>query len=79
MLLSKPQIQRQTGDVLNATNHTESQTKRTERTYRQEPADNDENVKVSVAVKLLDNQTEATQISHFELVLHKDSNGKIVE
>lgn len=37
-----------------------------------------ENVKVSVSVKFLDNQTKATQISQFELVLHKDSNWKIV-
>lgn len=38
-----------------------------------------ENVKVSVSVKFLDNQTKATQISQFELVLHKDSNWKIVK
>ncbi|WP_208922396.1 conjugal transfer protein, partial [Enterococcus cecorum] len=37
-----------------------------------------ENVKVSVSVKFLDNQTKATQISQFELVLHKDSNWKII-
>ena len=37
-----------------------------------------ENVKVKVAVKFLDNQTKATQISQYELVLHKDSNWKIV-
>ncbi len=37
-----------------------------------------ENVKVSVAVKFLDNQTKATQISQFVLVLHKDGNWKIV-
>lgn len=37
-----------------------------------------ENLKVKVAVKFLDNQTKATQISQFELVLHKDSNWKIV-
>ena len=36
------------------------------------------NVKVKVAVKLIDNQTKATQVSQFELVLHKDSNWKIV-
>ena len=40
-------------------------------------ADGD-NVKVKVAVKFIDNQTKATQISQFELVLHKDSNWKIV-
>ena len=40
-------------------------------------ADGD-NVKVKVAVKFLDNQTKATQVSQFELVLHKDSNWKIV-
>lgn len=38
-----------------------------------------ENVKVSVSVKFLDNQTKATQISQFELVLHKDSNWKIID
>ena len=37
-----------------------------------------ENVKVSVSVKFLDNQTKATQISQFELTLHKDSNWKIL-
>lgn len=36
-----------------------------------------ENVKVSVAVKFLDNQTKGIQISQFELVLHKDGNWKI--
>ena len=30
------------------------------------------------AVKFLDNQTKATQVSQYELVLHKDSNWKIV-
>ena len=30
------------------------------------------------AVKFLDNQTKATQVSQYELVLHKDSNLKIV-
>ena len=34
---------------------------------------------VSFGVKFLDNQTKATQISQYELVLHKDSNWKIVE
>ena len=38
-----------------------------------------DNVKVKVAVKFLDNQTKATQVSQYELVLHKDSNWKIVE
>ena len=37
-----------------------------------------DNVKVKVAVKFLDNQTKATQVSQYELVLHKDSNWKIV-
>ena len=37
-----------------------------------------ENVKVKVAVKFIDNQTKATQVSQFELVLHKDSNWRIV-
>ena len=37
-----------------------------------------DNVKVKVAVKFLDNQTKAEQISQYELLLHKDSNWKIV-
>ena len=37
-----------------------------------------DNVKVKVAVKFLDNQTKATQVSQYELVLHRDSNWKIV-
>ena len=37
-----------------------------------------ENVKVSVAVKFIDNQTKATQVSQYELTLHKDSNWKII-
>lgn len=37
-----------------------------------------DNVKVKVAVKFLDNQTKATQVSQYELVLHKDRNWKIV-
>ncbi|EJA6848023.1 TPA: conjugal transfer protein [Clostridioides difficile] len=41
-------------------------------------ADGD-NVKVKVAVKFIDNQTKATQVSQFELVLHKDSNWKIIK
>ena len=40
-------------------------------------ADGD-NVKVKVAVKFIDNRTKVTQVSQFELVLHKDSNWKIV-
>lgn len=36
-------------------------------------------VKVSVDVKFIDNQTKAMQISQFELVLHKDGNWKIIE
>ena len=40
-------------------------------------ADGD-NVKVKVAVKFIDNQTKAMQVSQFELVLHKDSNWKII-
>ncbi|WP_456236690.1 conjugal transfer protein [Clostridium porci] len=39
---------------------------------------NGDNVKVKVAVKFLDNQTKETQVSQYELVLHKDSNWKIV-
>ena len=39
---------------------------------------NGDNVKVRVAVKFLDNQTKATLVSQYELVLHKDSNWKIV-
>ena len=38
-----------------------------------------DNVKVKVAVKFLDNQTKATQVSQYELVLHKDSNWKIIK
>ena len=30
------------------------------------------------AVKFRDNQTKATQVSQYELVLHKDSNWKLV-
>ena len=41
-------------------------------------ADGD-NIKVKVAVKFIDNQTKATQISQYELTLHKDSNWKIVK
>ena len=37
-----------------------------------------DNVKVKVAVKFLDNQTKATQVSQYELMLHKDRNWKIV-
>lgn len=33
-----------------------------------------DNVKVKVVVKFLDNQTKATQVSQYELTLHKDSN-----
>ena len=40
-------------------------------------ADGD-NVKVSVAVKFIDNQTKATQVSQYELTLCKDSNRKII-
>ena len=40
-------------------------------------ADGD-NVKVNVAVKFIDNQTKATQISQYELILHKDSTWKIL-
>ena len=38
---------------------------------------NGDNVKVSVAVKFIDNQTKATQVSQYELTLHKDSNWKM--
>ena len=37
-----------------------------------------ENIKVKVAVKFIDNQTKATQISQYELTLHKDGNWKII-
>ena len=37
-----------------------------------------DNVKVMVALKFIDNQTKATQVSQYELVLQKDSNWKIV-
>ena len=39
----------------------------------------DDNLKVSVSVKYLDNKSKMTQISQYELVLHKDDNWKIVE
>lgn len=39
---------------------------------------NGDNVEVKVAVKFLDIQTKATQVSQYELVLQKDSNWKIV-
>lgn len=38
----------------------------------------DDNIKVNVSVKYLDNLTKAEQISQYELILHKDSNWKIV-
>ena len=38
-----------------------------------------DNVKVKVSVKFIDNQTKATQVSQYELTLHKDSNWKITE
>ena len=38
-----------------------------------------DNLKVSVSVKYLDNKPKMTQISQYELVLHKDDNWKIVE
>jgi hypothetical protein len=37
-----------------------------------------DNEKVKVAVKFIDNQTKATQVSQYELTLHKDSNWKII-
>ena len=37
------------------------------------------NIKVKVAVKFIDNQTKTTQISQYELTLHKDSNWKIIK
>ena len=37
-----------------------------------------DNEKVKVAVKFMDNQTKATQVSQYELTLHKDSNWKII-
>ena len=38
-----------------------------------------DNLKVSVSVKYLDNKSKMTQISQYELVLHKDDNWKIIE
>lgn len=38
-----------------------------------------DNVKVKTAVKFIDSQTKAAQISQFELTLHKDGNSKIVK
>lgn len=37
-----------------------------------------ENIKVNISVKYLDNLTKAEQISQYKLILHKDSNWKIV-
>ena len=37
-----------------------------------------DNFKVSVSVKYLDNKSKMTQISQYDLVLHKDDNWKIV-
>ena len=37
-----------------------------------------DNLKVNVSVKYLDNKSKMTQISQYELVLHKDDNWKIV-
>ena len=37
-----------------------------------------DNVKVKVAVKFLDNQTKTTQVSQYELTLHKDGNWKSI-
>ena len=37
-----------------------------------------DNLKVSVPVEYLDNKSKMTQISQYELVLHKDDNWKIV-
>lgn len=39
----------------------------------------DSQVTVSVAVKYLDQQTKATQVSQFELTLYKDGNWKIIK
>ena len=41
-------------------------------------ADGD-NIKVKVSVKFIDNQTKATQVSQYELTLHKDGNWKIID
>ena len=38
----------------------------------------EDNIKVKVAVKFIDNHTKATQISQYELTLHKDRNWKII-
>ncbi|AVP64811.1 hypothetical protein C3B64_11300 [Clostridium botulinum] len=56
------------------------QTKVVEATYTvvvHVDADGD-NLKVKVSVKFIDNQTKATQISQYELTLHKDSNWNII-
>ena len=37
-----------------------------------------DNLKVNISVKYLDNKSKMTQISQYELVLHKDDNWKIV-
>ena len=38
-----------------------------------------DNLKVSMSVKYLDNKSKMTQISQYELVLHKDDNWKIIK
>lgn len=35
-------------------------------------------MKVKVIVKVFDNQTKATQVSQHELMLHKESNWRII-
>lgn len=37
-----------------------------------------DNMKVNVAVKFIDNQTKAIQVSQYEPTLYKDSNWKII-
>ena len=39
----------------------------------------EEIIPVNISVKYLDNKSKMTQISQYELVLHKDDNWKIVE
>lgn len=36
------------------------------------------NIKVKLSVKFIDNQTKVIQVSQYELVLHKDSNWKVI-
>ncbi|HFL3276175.1 conjugal transfer protein [Clostridioides difficile] len=40
---------------------------------------NSRTMKIGLSVKFIDNQTKVTQISQFELRIHKDSNWKMLK